>query len=60
MPAPGIFIYLMAVGQNLFLPTVMAVIRGDKTNCTVEVRGVVPDDKFIDPGLCLLNGFKRF
>lgn len=48
----------MAVGQDSFFPTVMAVIRGGKTDCTVKVHGVVPQDKFIDPCLCLVNGFK--
>lgn len=38
----------------------MAVIRSDKADRTVQVHSVVPQDKIINPGLCLLNAFKGF
>ena len=59
MSAPGVFIHLVAVGQDLFLAAVMTIIRRNKTNRTVKVLGVVPDDKFIDPGFVPARCFQK-
>jgi len=55
MAATGLFVHLPAVGQDVFFPAIMAIIRGHKADRTVQMAGIIPVDKFIHPGLGVLK-----
>jgi hypothetical protein len=59
MMATCLFVYKLAVGQNILLTAIMAVIGRNKTNAAVLVPSVVPAYKLIYPALGVAKVFKE-